>query len=329
MDTHGPDLKAQLKQRLFDGISAHIDAIGHVPADLARLAGDAPLGGLGPRPEPASDGREQVAAADGPDSGRLAVAVNRHYDDTFYSRDGIMGLLLGETQYRNIGYWDASTKTQHQASERLQDALLALLPEKTGRILDVACGLGASTRRLLDHYRPEDVWAINISEKQIETTRANAPGCNAQVMNAVEMSFRDGFFDAVLCIEAAFHFETRRRFLEEAYRVLAPGGHLVLSDVLFTSRERLAQYPVFPSPENHLESVEEYRALLSEVGFHEIHVEDARDEIWRAHFLHVVERLHEEFGDGRLDLVRLTDALWTYYHLDAITGPCLLVGARK
>lgn len=326
-DAADKTLAAELKARLFGAISRQIDAIDYVPEDLASLVGDFTFDAA-PDADPAAD----AAGADdraplAPDG--LARRVNDYYDAAFYDRSGIMGLLLEDTQYRNIGYWDARTTTQQAASERLQDALLAFIPEKTGRILDVACGLGASTRRLLEHYPPDDVWAINISEKQIASTRANAPGVHAEVMNAVDLTFDDGFFDAVMCIEAAFHFETRRRFLENALRVLKPGGRLVLSDVLFTSAARHRQYPVLPDPANHLATAEAYRALLADVGFGDAVAIDARDEIWGAHFRHVVARVHEALYRRQLGIVQLTDILWTYYQLDAVTGPCLLVHATK
>jgi MPBQ/MSBQ methyltransferase len=317
------ELKAKLKARLLAGIGAQIDSIDNAPGDLAAL-----LQGVAFEAAPVGEAPEGAGApGGGPDD--LARMVNAYYDEAFYSRDGIMGLLLGETEFRNIGLWDETTSNQKEASERLFDALLAFLPEKSGRILDVACGMGASTRRLLRHFPAEAIDAINISQKQVETTRANAPGITAQVMNAVDLRFTDASFDNILCIEAAFHFETRRRFLEEALRVLKPGGRLVLSDVLFTSKERLSQYPTLPSAENHLATAQDYRALLEETGFREIYAQDARDRIWRPHFLHVVNKVHEAFLERRLNLVQLTEILWAYYNLDVLTGPCLLVCARK
>lgn len=95
--------------------------------------------------------------------------------------------------------------------------------------------MGASTRLLIEFYPAQDIWAINISQQQIDSTLKNAPGCNALVMDAVDLAFDDGFFDNLICVEAALHFETRRKFLEEALRVLKPGGHLVMSDMLFAS----------------------------------------------------------------------------------------------
>jgi hypothetical protein len=45
--------------------------------------------------------------------------------------------------------------------------------------------------------------------------------------------------------------------------------------------------------------------------------------------MHVVAKVHEDFYARRINMVQLTEILWAYYHLDAITGPCLLVSARK
>ena len=39
-------------------------------------------------------------------------------------------------------------------------------------------------------------------------------------MDATELDFRDNSFDSIICVEAAFHFDTREKFVREAYRVL-------------------------------------------------------------------------------------------------------------
>jgi len=327
------ELKGLLKKRLFDGIADQIDMIGYVPNDLRRLVGDFRFNSdtIGPIPEDVEFVRQPKEASEpgAPDKDVLAEQINRYYDTAFYNDNGIMGILLDDSEYRNIGYWDDTTTTQHLASEKLQDKLLDFIPEKSGRILDVACGMGASTRRLLNHYEADKVWAINISERQLESVRKNAKGCNAQVMNAVDMKFENNFFDSILCIEAAFHFETRQKFFEESHRVLKDDGYLVLSDVLFTSKERLEQHAVFPSPQNHVETVEEYQKLLLGAGFRNIIINDVTKEVWKAHFLYTINKLHEAFYNGNINLIQLTEILWTYYYLNSITGRCLFVCAQK
>jgi len=89
---------------------------------------------------------------------------------------------------------------------------------------------------LTQTYAPEMITGINISDAQIADARALAPSCTFQVMNATKLDFPHNHFDAVICIEGACHFDTRDQFLEEAHRVLKPGGSLAMSDMFFLLR---------------------------------------------------------------------------------------------
>jgi SAM-dependent methyltransferase len=179
--------------------------------------------------------------------------------------------------YFNFGYWGTGAKSQREASEALVDQLVARIARKTGRVLDVACGLGGSTKRLMQTYPPEMITGINISDPQIAAAHALAPGCTFQVMDAAKLDFADNHFDAVVCIEAASHFDTRDKFLKEAHRVLKPGGSLIMSDYLFYSsiaNVLLSRFGQVPRA-NLVRSIAEYRARLAAAGFVSIDVTDA------------------------------------------------------
>ena len=79
-----------------------------------------------------------------------------------------------------------------------------------------------------------------------------------------------------MCLEAAFHFNTRERFLAEAWRVLRPGGFLALSDLLMAPGALLAP------AENYLPDGAAYADLLERCGFHDVVVVDVTRETWRA-----------------------------------------------
>ncbi len=179
--------------------------------------------------------------------------------------------------YFNFGYWGSGATSQREASDALVDQLTGRIVGKGGRILDVACGLGASTRRLMDSYAPDMITGINISHAKIAAARARAPGCGFNVMDATVLDFPDNHFDAVICVEAAFHFDTRDGFFKEALRVLKPGGSLVLSDILYrkmcNAMVRLGRVP----QANLVASIDEYSARLAAAGFTVVEVTDATD----------------------------------------------------
>jgi SAM-dependent methyltransferase len=183
----------------------------------------------------------------------------------------------GDSGFFNFGYWGSGAQSQREACEALVDLLVGRIAVKGGRILDVACGVGASTRRLMDSYAPEMITAINISAAQIAEARKLVPDCTFVQMDATRLDFPDEHFDALICVEAAFHFDTRETFLREALRVLKPGGSLVLSDILYRKFATPIVEPTHVPRANFVPNVAAYRTLLEIAGFQVATVEDATD----------------------------------------------------
>jgi MPBQ/MSBQ methyltransferase len=229
---------------------------------------------------------------------RENMTNNRQQILDFYDRGWhpLVAEYYGHSDYMNYGYWTADTRNQAEASDNLIGQLLAMIPEKKGRILDVACGRGASTRHLLRHYQPSDIVAINISEKQLKRASELAPGCTFLLRDAARLEFPDCSFDNVMCVEAAFHFDTRDSFYREAFRVLKPGGLLVTSDIL---GPRMWQRAV---PANALTSPGEIADHLASAGFKNVQVIDATRECWKSFSSHVRAWPRQERKAGRMSL---------------------------
>jgi SAM-dependent methyltransferase len=175
------------------------------------------------------------------------------------------------------------------------------------------------------------ITGINISDAQIADARALAPGCTFKVMSATELDFPGNHFDAVICIEAACHFDTRDKFFRQAHRVLKPGGSLALSDMLFPTTI-LSEFGQVPRA-NLLASIAEYRARLAAAGFVSIEVTDATEHCLGGFRANLARWAGAERRAGRMKLSRSLAAAVICKLLAAFFGwSCktyLLASARK
>ena len=215
--------------------------------------------------------------------------------------------LYAMTDFVNFGYWREDTSNVGKACENLMEELLELIPEKSGNILDVACGKGATTEYLLEFFRPSDVSGINISHEQLNICREKLPQCNFLLMDATQLEFDDRSFDNIICVEAAHHFDTREKFLREARRVLIDGGNLVMADGRFG---RNAKYqPVA----NWTKDLGEYRRIYGNVGFHNLEIVDASEAVFGGFADHCRNFLQLKHQQGEIGPKQL--ALYMgYYH---------------
>ncbi|MFP4430610.1 MAG: methyltransferase domain-containing protein [Spirochaetaceae bacterium] len=151
----------------------------------------------------------------------------------------------------------------------LEDIDFSFDPSKapTSRVLDIGCATG----RLLEEFKRAG-WepaGVEVCEPAAEYARQNR-GVEVFVGTLEESRFPEGHFGVVHSSHVIEHIADARAFVQEIYRVLAPGGRLVIVTPdrggfqarLFGSRWR----SVIPD-HVHLFTAKGLKRLLEDVGF--------------------------------------------------------------
>lgn len=101
------------------------------------------------------------------------------------------------------------------------------IPPTSSSLLDAGCSYGHGTF----HYRrrARDCKGVDIDVEALRQARANNPDIEFQYASLEALPFTDEAFDTVVCTDVLEHVADEIAVLNELYRVLKPGGTLVLT----------------------------------------------------------------------------------------------------
>lgn len=239
--------------------------------------------------------------------------------------------------YLNLGYWE-NARTIDQACEALTELVgktAEIGPED--EVVDVGFGFAEQDIFWMEQYAPRRIIGLNVTPLQVRIARerVNAVGMADRIDlregSATAMELPDASCDVVTAVECAFHFNTRELFFAEAFRVLRPGGRLVLADVIRNPPEagplrRMMQdftwnafVKKFAVPRQNADRSDSYADKLQAAGFANVRVASIRD--------HIFPGWHQSLAQDSVLLRRLHPVARLPYRLLVHLDPDTVYGA--
>ena len=286
---------------------------------------------------------------------------------------GCGGWRLGST-WCNLGLWDDAASpgcSQSMPFRAACEKLAVAVGDAAGlsrgdAVLDCGVGYADQTAVWATHFSVQSVLAVERSAEHVAAARrahdegrlAGADIVELRVGSATDLpavvaasaaAFAADaplLFDAVLCLDCAYHFDTRETFLRSAGALLRPGGRFAAADLVVADGDgeqsslllrwwrRIARRvvaAVCDIPSDNLHGTARYAASLEAAGMTAVRVEDISSRVLAPFARHAASQrtaLRSSISYGESAFLWIIGALFAFvarHRLFAV----VLVSARK
>ena len=169
------------------------------------------------------------------------IETTREYYDLAWSQEQIKTSENGEIIIPAGFHWglfEKGTKTWREASVNMNNYVgkhLKLNHDDEMEILDAGCGMGAVCLHLADIFPNVSFTGLTLAPNELVLARELSKRLKLDNVkffkkNYLNTEFSDNYFDGIFALESLSYAKYKNLFIDEMYRILKPGGKLIIID---------------------------------------------------------------------------------------------------
>jgi len=238
----------------------------------------------------------------------------------------------------HFGYFNTPDDNLNTATNNLIDELMSLsqLGPET-KILDAGCGIGTPAGYIHSKFGA-DITGISVSKKGVDLANiaiaqsGYTDKVRFMVADMIDTKFPQESFDIIWIMESSHLIKNKKMLFDECYRLLKPGGHILLSDILASNKFNLLvkiknffqmTSMVLTFGKGKIETSERYAALLSHSDFKKISAINISRQVtptlkcWSINLIKNKDNLNKVFGEEKIRRFKKSiDALQYFFEED-------------
>lgn len=197
----------------------------------------------------------------------------------------------GEAYGMHVGYQDDNNSLgqNKSASELMERKLIKDADIQDGQqVLDAGCGTGTLGFEIAGLYPNTKVYGIDLLYDHLRVTHqqlTNFPAIFFSQQDYHNLAFGDNSFDRIFFCESLIHAQDKSKLLSEAFRVLKPGGKIIIADI-FMLNSNLSEEDQLGLSElseetgiPNLENLHSFTQRLMQLNFQDILCQNITDSI--------------------------------------------------
>jgi len=171
-------------------------------------------------------------------------------ENYYTSMNSALKKLNNEYTMLHYPYYRKDDDTFFEAQTNLTDYCVSHFGSMEDKnVLEIGCGNGVQTKYIQEKFRTGRITGIDLNNANIEIANSEKDkkglkNIDFEIGDAQKLeNIADETYDIVVNIESAFHYPDKASFIREVNRILKPGGHFVIADILnrpdYSSRQGL------------------------------------------------------------------------------------------